>query len=82
MLLRDRRPRRSRVAVITAEKYSERLEEILHWGLRLFHLDVNGKSVLLKPNFVEYIVGVEVNTNPLLVGAAADAFLSSARGAS
>ena len=75
MLLRDRRPRRSRVAVISAEKYSERLEEILLWGLRLFHLDVNKKSVLLKPNFVEYIVGVEVNTNPLLVGAAADAFL-------
>ena len=31
--------------------------------------------MLLKPNLVEYIAGVEVNTNPLLVGAAAEAFL-------
>jgi uncharacterized protein (DUF362 family) len=31
--------------------------------------------VLLKPNLVEYIAGVEVNTNPVVVGAAAEAFL-------
>jgi uncharacterized protein (DUF362 family) len=31
--------------------------------------------VLLKPNLVDYIAGVEVNTNPVLVGAAAEAFL-------
>ena len=37
---------------------------------------MRGKSVLLKPNLVEYIPGAEVNTNPLLVGAAADAFLA------
>jgi uncharacterized protein (DUF362 family) len=30
--------------------------------------------VLLKPNLVEYIAGVEVNTNPWLVGAACEAF--------
>jgi uncharacterized protein (DUF362 family) len=30
---------------------------------------------MLKPNLVEYIAGVEINTNPLLVGAAAEAFL-------
>ncbi|MCC6367572.1 MAG: DUF362 domain-containing protein [Bryobacterales bacterium] len=33
------------------------------------------KSVLLKPNLVEYLAGVEVNTNPQLVVAAAGAFL-------
>src|SRR5689334_13519107 len=44
-------------------------------GLRLFHLDLRGKTVLLKPNLVEHIPGAEVNTNPLLVGAAAEAFL-------
>ena len=75
MLLRDRRPRRSRVAVISAEEYSERLDHVLLSALREFHLNLRGKSVLLKPNFVEYIAGVEVNTNPLLVGAAAEAFL-------
>jgi uncharacterized protein (DUF362 family) len=75
MLLRDRRPRRSRVAIVSAEQYSERLEELLLSGLRQFHLNLGGKSVLLKPNLVEYIAGVEVNTNPVLVGAAAEAFL-------
>ena len=75
MLLRDRRPRRSRVAIISADEYSEGLGEILLSGLREFHLNLRGKSVLLKPNLVEYIAGVEINTNPLMVGAAAEAFL-------
>ena len=75
MLLRDRRPRRSQVAIISAEEYSERLDHVLLSALREFHLNLRRKSVLLKPNFVEYIAGVEVNTNPLLVGAAAEAFL-------
>jgi uncharacterized protein (DUF362 family) len=75
MLLRDRRPQRSRVAVVSAEEYSEHLDEVILSGLREFRLNLRGKSVLLKPNFVEYIAGVEVNTNPLLVGAAAEAFL-------
>src|SRR5713101_148355 len=75
MLLRDRRPQRSRVAVISAEEYSERLDHVLVLALREFHLNLRGKSVLLKPNFVEYIAGVEVNTNPMVVGAAAEAFL-------
>jgi uncharacterized protein (DUF362 family) len=42
----------------------------------LFDLDLRGKTVLLKPNLVEFIPGAEVNTNPLLVGAAADGFLT------
>jgi uncharacterized protein (DUF362 family) len=75
MLLRDRRPRRSHVAVATADKYPEHLQDVLLSGLRLFHLNVQGRSVLLKPNLVEYIASVEVNTNPLLVGAAAEVFL-------
>ena len=75
MLLRDRRSRRSRVAVVSAEEYSERLDDVLLSSLRNFHLNLCGKSVLLKPNLVEYIAGVEVNTHPMLVGAAAEAFL-------
>src|ERR1035437_8598798 len=75
MLLRDRRPPRSPGAVLSVERYSERLVELLIAGLGEFHLDLCAKSVLLKPNLVEYIAGVEVNTHPLLVGAAAEAFL-------
>jgi len=75
MLLQDRRPQRSRVAIIPGREYSERLGAILLSALRLFHLKIQDNSVLLKPNLVEYLAGVEVNTNPLLVVAAAEAFL-------
>jgi len=40
-----------------------------------FNLDVRGKSVLLKPNIVEYIPGRPVNTDTQFIGAAAQAFL-------
>jgi len=68
-----KRPR-SRVAILKAESYSEGLEQILWEGLRLFHLDVRGKSVLLKPNIVDYIPGSHINTHPSLVSAAAECF--------
>jgi uncharacterized protein (DUF362 family) len=75
MLLRDRRPVRSRVAILSEVSYSEGLIDSLVRALRLFKPSLHNKSVLLKPNLVEYITGVEVNTNPVLVGAAAESFL-------
>ena len=74
MLLRDRRLARSKVAIISADMYSEALVDSLTRALSIFRLNLRHKSVLLKPNYVEYIAGVEVNTNPMLVGAAAEAF--------
>jgi uncharacterized protein (DUF362 family) len=38
-------------------------------------LAIRDKVSLLKPNLVEYVPGVDVNTNPVHVGAAAEAFL-------
>ena len=73
--LRDRRPPRSRVAILSALQYSPSLVDSLMQAIRLFKLDLRGKSVLLKPNLVEYISAVEVNTNPILIGAAAEALL-------
>ena len=72
----DRRRPRSRVAILHADAYARSLEERMTEGLRLFGLELHGKRVLLKPNLVEYIAGAEVNTNPLLVGAAAESFLA------
>src|SRR6266699_2521389 len=72
---RDLRPNRSRVAILHADQYSDKLDELVYEGLRLFNLDVRGKSVLLKPNIVEYVPGKPVNTNARLIGAAAEAFL-------
>jgi uncharacterized protein (DUF362 family) len=69
-----RKQPRSRVAILRAESYSHNLEGILHSGLELFHLDLRGKTVLLKPNLVDYIPGNHINTHPLLVAAAAECF--------
>ena len=44
-------------------------------GLRLFDLNIKGRSVLLKPNLVEHLPGAPVNTHSTLVGAAATCFL-------
>ena len=80
VLLRDRRPPRSRVAILSAREYSDGLVDVLIRGLRLFQFDLRGKSVLLKPNLVEYVAGAEINTNPVLVGAAAEALLKLGAG--
>jgi uncharacterized protein (DUF362 family) len=72
---RDLRPKRSRVAILHTDQYSDKLDGLVYDGLRLFNLNVRGKSVLLKPNIVEYIPGKPVNTNAHLIGAAAEAFL-------
>src|SRR5437867_10760862 len=71
----DLRPKRSRVAILHADRYSDKLDDLVYDGLRLFNLDVRRKSVLLKPNIVEYIPGKPVNTDTHLIGAAAEAFL-------
>jgi uncharacterized protein (DUF362 family) len=71
----DLRPKRSRLAILHVDAYSDKLDQLIYEGLRLFRLNVRGKSVLLKPNIVEYIPGKPVNTDPQLIGAAAEAFL-------
>ena len=72
---KDVRPQLSRVAILPVSRYSDELDQVLIDGLKLFKLDMRGKSVLLKPNLVEYIRGREATTNPILVGAAAECFL-------
>src|SRR5262245_38293225 len=72
---KDLRPKRSRVAILKADRYSDKLDALVYQGLRLFNLDIRGKSVLLKPNIVEYIPGRPVNTESHLIGATAEAFL-------
>jgi uncharacterized protein (DUF362 family) len=73
----DRRPRRSRVAILPASEYSEKLSGLLWEGLKLFPLHVAGKCVLLKPNLLDYIPGAEINTHSLLVMAAVECFRRS-----
>jgi len=65
---------RSFVAILNAAEYSEKIDTLLMEGLRLFRLNLLGKTVLLKPNMVEDLPG-PVNTNSALIGAAARCFL-------
>jgi uncharacterized protein (DUF362 family) len=62
------------VAILRADEYSKQLEWDLMSGLRLFDLNVRGKAILLKPNLVDFLPGVPINTHPLLVTAAAECF--------
>jgi uncharacterized protein (DUF362 family) len=70
----DRRPRRSRVAIVHVEDYSQKIAEILFAGLRLFPLEIHGKNVVLKPNLVDSKAGNAIHTHPFLVAAAAECF--------
>src|SRR6516225_12193073 len=70
----DRRTKRSRVAILQAQQYSGQLDQILAAGLRLLPINVRDKTVLLKPNLVDYIPGNAINTHPMLVLAAAESF--------
>jgi uncharacterized protein (DUF362 family) len=59
--------------VLKAETYEGDLEGLVLEGLRLVDVDVRGRSVVLKPNLVEFFHHSSVNTDPRLVVAAANA---------
>ena len=53
---------------------THKLENILEAALQLFPIDVASKTVVLKPNLVDYLPGDAINTHPSLVLAAAECF--------
>jgi uncharacterized protein (DUF362 family) len=65
---------KSVVTVLSAPSYDRDLVETILQGARLCGLDVNGKSVLLKPNLVEFDSVTCINTSPAVVAAAFEAF--------
>src|SRR5215469_8848686 len=71
-----RRPKNSRVAILQARGYDFSLKETVLKGLDLFRLDVRGKTVVLKPNLVEFDPNGVINTHPAVVAAATESFLS------
>jgi uncharacterized protein (DUF362 family) len=66
---------RSAVGLFAAPNYGVDLADVIARGLRELATDVSGKSVLLKPNLVEYAPNAAINTHPLVVAGAATAFL-------
>src|SRR5688572_33346122 len=68
-------PPRSSVGIFPAPAYDIDFADVISRGLRELGIDVKGRSVLLKPNLVEYAPGTVINTHPLVVAGAATALL-------
>jgi len=66
--------RRPLVSITRASSYSQDLYDTVRRILALHKPDVRGKRVVLKPNLVEFEPGTTINTNPVLVHAALEAF--------
>jgi uncharacterized protein (DUF362 family) len=64
----------SRVVIRCANGYGNHLYPLLYEMLNEFRLPVEGRNVLLKPNFVEPDPQNVINTHPAVVGAAFEAF--------
>ena len=69
-----RKERISQVAVLQALRYDLPLREIVTKGVKLCGLEVRGKTIVLKPNLVEFDPDGVINTNPLVIEAAIDCF--------
>ncbi len=64
----------NRVSVLRQPDYGQAVYGELRRTLAGHRLNVRGKRVLLKPNLVEFEPGSPINTNPVLVHAALEAF--------
>jgi uncharacterized protein (DUF362 family) len=62
------------VSIARAPAYDQTLYAKVREILAAHRLDVRGRKVVLKPNLVEFEPGSCINTNPLLVHAAMEAF--------
>ncbi len=72
--LPDGPPGKSAVAIIRAQSYADDLVSRMFAGIRECGLDVRGKSVLLKPNLVEFDAATVINTDANVVAAAYEVF--------
>jgi uncharacterized protein (DUF362 family) len=64
----------SRVSIVKAPAYDQSIYETMRRLLAGQLGDVRGKRILLKPNLVEFEPGSCINTNPIVVHAAFEAF--------
>ena len=62
------------VSIVRAPVYDQRIYETVRQMLQEHRLEVRGRRVVLKPNLVEFEPGSSINTHPLLVHAAFEAF--------
>ncbi len=67
---------RSQVSIIKAASYQVELRDLIRRILVDHRLPVTGRKIVLKPNLVEFSPEQPINTNPIFVWAAAEAFHS------
>ena len=74
--IEDRRPiPHARVSIVRAPAYDQSVYDLMRRLVREHAGNVKGRTILLKPNLVEFEPQSSINTNPLLVHAAYEAFL-------
>lgn len=71
---KQRLSRPAAVSVVRAPQYDQTLYAAVRGLLAAHRLDVRGKRVVLKPNLVEFDPHTAINTHPILVHAAFEAF--------
>lgn len=64
----------SEVSIVRAPRYDQSLYDTVGRIVASHRLDVRGKRVVLKPNLVEFEPESTINTHPILVHAACEAF--------
>lgn len=69
-------PHTAEVSIVRAPAYDQSLYSTVRGILGEHRLEVRGRNVVLKPNLVEFEPGTSINTHPLLVHAAYEAFLA------
>jgi uncharacterized protein (DUF362 family) len=67
-------PRPQMVSIVRAPAYDQSIYDTVRRMLADHRLNVRGRSVVLKPNLVEFEPGSSINTHPMLVHAAYEAF--------
>ncbi len=68
------KPQQSPVAILKAASYEQNLVDIILQGIELCRLQVRDRTILLKPNLVEYSNSAPINTDSRVVAAAIEAF--------
>ena len=68
-------PRNSRVTIAKAPAYTMDIYDTVYRMVAQHNLDIRGKRIVLKPNLVEFDPTTAINTNPMVVHAAYEAFL-------
>lgn len=66
----------SRVSIVKAPAYDQSVYDVVRRLVGEYAGDVRGRNVVLKPNLVEFEPASSINTHPILVHAAYEAFLA------